>query len=241
MTESANSENIEPKVLITGDTHGEIELTRRLSRKKFPEGRNLTKDDLIIIAGDFGLIWDNNPYNRVEKYLTQWLNERKWTTLFVDGNHENHWRLNMFPVEERWGGKVGVISDSIFHLKRGEIFNFYGKSFFCFGGALSYDKPGRKLGLSYWEEEIPSHAEMEYALQNLEKHQYCVDYIISHTIPETIMKTCGWSKGDNDPTRKFLDHIIREVKFHRMFCGHMHVDKDMWPIRLIYHDIVQVI
>lgn len=34
-----------------------------------------------------------------------WLNDRPFTTLFVDGNHENFDLLNAYPVENWHGGK----------------------------------------------------------------------------------------------------------------------------------------
>ena len=42
-------------IYITGDTHGDF---RRFSADNFPEGKILTKEDYVIICGDFGGIWD---------------------------------------------------------------------------------------------------------------------------------------------------------------------------------------
>lgn len=41
-------------VFVTGDTHGDWK--SRLNKYVFPEGVELTKDDYVIICGDFG-IW----------------------------------------------------------------------------------------------------------------------------------------------------------------------------------------
>lgn len=49
-------------VWITGDTHGDW--MNRLKVDSFPEQKELTKNDFIIICGDFG-IWDNS---KREKY-----------------------------------------------------------------------------------------------------------------------------------------------------------------------------
>ena len=40
----------------TGNTHGDF---RRFGKNVFFEQANLTKDDCVIVCGDFG-IWDNN-------------------------------------------------------------------------------------------------------------------------------------------------------------------------------------
>lgn len=101
-----------------------------------------------------------------------YLNEKNFMTLFVDGNHENFTRLYNYPVEEWHGGKVHKIRDSVLHLMRGEIFNIDNKKFFTFGGARSHDIQEGILNL---DEE-----EMQNEIKNLEKVNYKVDYIISH-------------------------------------------------------------
>ena len=101
-----------PRIYVTGDTHGYNDIDK-LTSHRWPEGRKLTKDDILIIAGDFGLVF--YPYGGdSEKYWLDWLDECPWTTLFIDGNHENFDRLyNEYPCEERYGGPVGVIRPSV--------------------------------------------------------------------------------------------------------------------------------
>jgi len=43
-------------IYITGDTHGEFKY--RFNTENFPEQREMTKDDYVIICGDFGGVWD---------------------------------------------------------------------------------------------------------------------------------------------------------------------------------------
>lgn len=40
---------------VTGDCHADFS---RFSTDNFPEQKNLTKDDYIIICGDFGGVWN---------------------------------------------------------------------------------------------------------------------------------------------------------------------------------------
>lgn len=42
-------------IFITGDTHGDFS---RLLPAAFHEQRDLTKEDYLIICGDFGGVWD---------------------------------------------------------------------------------------------------------------------------------------------------------------------------------------
>ena len=122
-------------IFVTGDIHAN---PSRFSIDSFPEQKEMTKDDYAIICGDFGLLWDKEQSKR-EKYWIDWLSQKFFTTLFVDGNHENFDRLNAFPIENWHGGNVHRISDSIFHLMRGEMFDLCGASIFAFGGARSHD------------------------------------------------------------------------------------------------------
>ena len=56
-------------IFITGDTHGNIDI-KKLNSRMFPEQKTLAKSDFVIIAGDFGLIWDDS--NEC-KYWIKWL------------------------------------------------------------------------------------------------------------------------------------------------------------------------
>ena len=71
-------------IYITGDLHGGIDISK-LNAKNFPQQKLLTKKDYILICGDFGLVWDNS---KEELFWRNWLHERNFTTIFVDGNHE---------------------------------------------------------------------------------------------------------------------------------------------------------
>ncbi len=50
----------------TGDIHGEHSIGR-LSVKYFPLQKDLTKDDIVCITGDFGLFW-HPTMTKSEKY-----------------------------------------------------------------------------------------------------------------------------------------------------------------------------
>ena len=100
-----------------------------LSRRKYIR----TKDDFVIICGDFGF-WDESGE---QKYWRKWLSHKPFTTLWVDGNHENYDLLKTYPVEQWKGGNVQFIAPDIIHLMRGQIFEIEGLRFFTFGGATT--------------------------------------------------------------------------------------------------------
>lgn len=86
------------RVYITGDCHADF---RRFSIKNFPEQAELTRDDYVIILGDFGGVWNYQGADGNENWWLDWLEDKPFTTLFVDGNHENFARLNTeFPEKE---------------------------------------------------------------------------------------------------------------------------------------------
>jgi len=175
-------------IFLTGDTHGHYDIHKLNSGNFSVDG--MTKDDYVIILGDFGLLW--YPYGSIgdkrQQYWLDWLENKPFTTLFVDGNHENHKMLYELPIVEKFGGKVGKVRDSIFHLKRGEIYVIDSQKFFVMGGAQSIDKASRTVDISWWEAELPTTMEFEYGFQNLEKHKWCVDYILGHNCPIDIGK-----------------------------------------------------
>lgn len=208
-------------IFLTGDTHGNTDISK-LNSKNFPQGNNLTKDDYVIILGDFGLVWDNS---KSDLYWRKWLDDKPWTTLFIDGNHENFNLLYEFPKVDMFNTKVRQISKSIFHISRGEIIDICNKKIFCFGGAESIDKVHRKENISWWSQEMPSKQEMNYGIDNLEKHNFNIDCIITHTCPSNILKYVvnnGKTNGELERYFNFIDNCISsEVKW---YFGHFHLD-----------------
>lgn len=213
-------------IYVTGDIHGEIDI-RKLSTGKFPQQRELTKEDYVIICGDFGLVWDDSPR---EKHWRNWLSDKPFTTLFVDGNHENFEMLRQFPTSEKFGGTVREIAPSVFHLERGQVLTIEDKSFFTMGGAASHDKEWRREGVSWWPEEVPSTEEMQRGITALDKVDWKVDYVLTHTIPKNIRPLLGWGaicNRDADPTESYLNHIFCALDFKRWFFGHYHIDRQI--------------
>lgn len=254
-------------IYITGDCHSNF---RKFNVEAFPEQKEMTKDDIVIITGDFGGVWYqlNSKEIKSEDYWLDWLNNKPFTTIFVDGNHENFKRLNSYPVKEWHGGKIHEIRSNIFHLIRGEVFEIEGKTFFAFGGAKSHDisdgivfmdKYGywkqqikrmkkdkqyyyRIKDLSWWDEEMPTEHEMAYGLENLKKHNNDVDYIITHCCPQEIASfySKGFFKPDDETI--YFNFLAKEIKFKNWFFGHYHDDKQiMGKFFMLYDQIIRIL
>ena len=67
------------KIFATGDTHGNFE---RFRPEYFPEGRELTKEDVVLQLGDFGGVWFGDE--RDDEAL-DWLEGLPFTVAFVSG------------------------------------------------------------------------------------------------------------------------------------------------------------
>lgn len=216
-------------IYVCGDTHHNIDYNK-LSSRNWPEGKELTKEDYLIVLGDFGLIWYGSR-NQKEESLIKWYNNKPWTTLFIDGNHENFNRLlsDEFNEVDMFEDKVKKIDESIFYLQRGHIYNIEGSSFFTFGGGISIDKNRRQEYISWWKEELPSYAEIDLGVKTLENFGSKVDYVLTHSAPRTLMARMAGMMGksslvDERPLTPFLDWVEEHVEYKGWHFGHLHMD-----------------
>ena len=226
-------------IYVTGDTHGLQDYYKlHIFAGEHPE---LTKDDYVIIAGDFGAVWDSKTVAADLKPYT----ELPFTVLFVDGNHENFDLLETFPVVEWQGGKVHKLKPDIIHLMRGQVFEIEGKTIFTFGGATSIDKFMRREGLSWWKQELPTYEELDEGIANLKKHNNKVDYIITHSCSEralmypqirnsaTLKLSC--------PESQMLSYIEETAEYKHWYFGHFHIDAELSDkYTVLYHDIKRI-
>lgn len=195
----------------------------------------LSSGDILIVNGDFGIGFWNGRYWSEETFF-DWISEQEYTVLFVDGNHENFNKLNDYPVELWNGGRVHKIRHNLIHLMRGEVYNIDGISVFAFGGGYSIDKYRRQENVSWWRQEMPSEEEYKNAEKNLQKVDYQVDYIITHTAPSesvyylSVMQRLAVNKNvvEEQPLNTFLDHIRQQVTYKHWYFGHFHIDIELW-------------
>lgn len=212
-------------IYITGDTHGEMEINKLSKKHHTPMDDN----DIVIILGDFGLIFNNAQTNE-EKYWLKWLEEKPFYTLFIDGNHDNHNKIYEYPLEyinkNGISGEFRKINSKVFYIPRGSIFYINDISFLGIGGAMSIDKCRRKIGVDWWETELINSKEQRYIEEIISKTDY-VDYILSHTCPESlfnkIYKEFGFTQF-YDPTTQILEYVKNNIKFKHWYFGHFHID-----------------
>ena len=198
----------------------------------------MTKQDYVIVCGDLGAVWDRA---RLDKYTQGLYDKQPWTTLFVDGNHENHDLLDSYPISEWNGGKVHFITPSIIHLMRGQVYEIGNKKFFTMGGAESHDKIFRKEGISWWSREMPSDEEYEEGLNNLDRVNNKVDYILSHCAPDQIQNQIAYWY-EHDKLTNYLEIIRQTIDYKWWYFGHYHIDKTFLDDKAtcLYQDVVEL-
>lgn len=250
-------------IYITGDCHGDFE---RFSEENFPEQKNMTKEDYVIICGDFGGVWNVDQRAKKDTEALNWLNNRPFTTLFVCGNHENFDRLRRFPLMRWKGGKIHRIRPSIYHLMRGQVYELEGKKFFAFGGAQSHDIQGGILEMddplliekikelkkkripfrinkvTWWKEEMPSQSEMEEGFQNLALHGNKVDFIVTHCCATSTLAQFGMGFYKPDYLHRYLQRVKEKCTYKKWFFGHYHQNKNVGDREiLLWEQIIRIV
>lgn len=189
-------------IYLTGDTHGKLD-------KRLDFFKSLTKDDTLIILGDFGFNWtsfEENVWN-IQKF--------PFTTLSVLGNHENYNKILNYPVADVFGGKAYKFNDNTFYLKHGEFYNIENREFFCFGGAYSIDKAWRTPYRSWWPEEEPTMKDYNHAIEKLKENQWSCDYIITHETSDDISERFfKYNDRIKTSTAAMIRQLFDEIEKH---------------------------
>ena len=244
----------------TEDCHGNFE---RFKPEYFPEQSVMTKEDIMIICGDFGGVWFGDSQ---DDGALDWLERLPFTLVFVDGNHENYDAIETYPVEEWHSGKIHRIRPHVLHLMRRQIFEPEGYRFFTMGGARSHDiedgilepddpnferkplmlrrKPGARFRInhiSWWEQEMPSDEEYAEARRNLDQCGWHADYIITHCAPtSTAMMESHHNEADR--LTNFLQEVKEKAEYTYWLFGHYHDNRAMDSKHiLLWEQIVQII
>lgn len=226
---------------VTGDTHADF---NRIF--EFFDFYETTKDDILIILGDAGINYflDDTDYQLKKK-----LSELQITLFCVHGNHEQRpYMISTYEEKEWHGGTVYVEPEfpNIIFAKDGEIYDFDGKKAVVIGGAYSIDKYSRIRNNAPWfETEQPDEETIRYVEAQLERWQWKVDYVFTHTIPlkyepsDLFLDKIDQSIIDKS-TEKWLDSLESRLTYYKWYCGHFHTDRDMGNIMILYQEIVDL-
>ena len=223
----------------------------------------MTKDDMVIITGDFGGVWFGD--SRDDETL-DWLERLPFTLAFVCGNHENYDALERYPVAEWHGGKVHRIRPHVLHLMRGQIFELEGCRFFTMGGAKSHDiedgilepdtpdferrltmlqrKPRARYRInhiSWWAQELPSDEEYAEARRNLDAVGWAGG-LHHHPLRPHQHRPHGDPPQRGGPAHGLPARCTgKRAKYHYWLFGHYHDNKAVDEKHiLLWEQIVQI-
>ena len=249
-------------IYMTGDLHGE---PRRLSSDVFTEQKTMTRDDVVAVLGDFGLVFQPEE-TELEKLFLDWLEGKNFTLIATLGNHENYDRIAKLPVEERFGAPVYVLRENIFLLQSGYIYTINGKTIFNFNGAASHDisdglldgndpdwleqamklqEEGKHLfrvkGVSWWPQEVESDdAVYQRGINALEAVNYNVDFIFTHCASTRLEEKLGFH--EHSRLSDYFDDIEQRLPARTIWLfGHYHINAVADERRFcLYEQIVEI-
>ncbi len=226
-------------IFYTGDTHGRFLKVENALRKGIIE-----KGDTVVILGDAGF---NYYGNSKEKRIKQQINELGITIFCIHGNHEM--RPETIPTYRtgEWNGGAVYYEEkyaNILFAKDGEIYDLDGRKSIAVGGAYSVDKFYRlERGYRWFPDEQPSDEIKSRVEKSLDKSNWKIDQLLSHTCPskyiptEAFLSCIDQSRVDNS-TEEWLDKLEEKTDYKRWLCGHWHIDKSIDKMRFVMDDFI---
>lgn len=192
-----------------GDTHGEFDKIK-MQVKSYD-----LSNCVIFCVGDFGVGFSRKAKEkrRLEN-LNEFFYRRSISFWSIAGNHDD---------PSYFQGQTNLSNLSL--LPDYTYLSINGKKILCVGGAISIDRSSRKLGYSYWKNEI-----IQPAPDNLEP----ADIIVAHDAPtyaglgtEKLYDEPGNPvKSDALKGRRILDTLVETVAPELFIHGHYHLSQD---------------
>lgn len=206
---------------LKGDIHGNLfEIIDFINRF------NLGKNDNIIILGDCGIAWRKDKKDLIQN-IKLWNECGNGVKLyFIDGNHENFNILNSLPIENN----MGKIADNIYHLRRGQVYEFENKKILVCGGADSIDKYRRIENFTWWKEEAIS----QETIDDIPAGHY--DYVLTHCCPRSVfeknkiyLSTLQFLDENkiNHNSEDMLEQLKNKITFDHWFFAHYHINRNL--------------
>lgn len=198
------------RVLVVGDTHSEVRSWATVVTRAIAT----TTPDVILSVGDFGY-WPDHPEGRLFLEVV----ERSVATagidvLFIDGNHEQHDRLEAGPSPVAVGRRI-------YYIPRGARWCWEGVHFGALGGAVSPDRDDRIEGWDWFAEEAIDQSD----LQRLGGAR--LDVLVTHDAPswcplEGMPFVSASVDRDTRRNRRFVDQAVDATCPALVLHGHWH-------------------
>lgn len=208
------------RLILTGDVHGE--LLKRFSYRNDDRLRELTKDDTVMVLGDFGCPFGvNHPsyhahFKSAEDYALTWMQDRNWgTTLALLGNHDDREAIAAMDRTVYQGQRFPHIGN-IIYLDKPCVLILAGKRCLCIPGAKSHDIMYRKPHISWWPDEEIDIDAVKTLLAGTDRS---FDMVLTHDIPAHNLTDFPPTEGE-----VFLESLIeqKQIIYKKWYHGHMH-------------------
>ena len=217
-------------IYVTGDLHGD--LTRFKQRKI----KRLKKGDTLIVCGDFGFVYNGDE--REEKAL-KWLSKRRYNILFVDGAHDKLDLFEKYELCDFCGASARRINEKVYMLLRGNVYTVEDKKIFAFGSGLSESYNIISDIISSDAGSLPTTEETQNGLENLQKVDNTVDYIVTYDAPVSAKTYIG--EANHNGLNTYFEEIYRLANFKCWYFGRYHKDKAVTRLfKAVYEDVVPI-
>lgn len=221
------------KILMAGDTHGNLGHAQYLVRTAKKEGC-----DRVFVLGDFGA-WEHMQDGvKFFNTLSTYCNVNNIRMYFLDGNHDKTSLLLEKYSDDRDDEGFMNVRPYIRYAWRGHRWTWDEVKFIALGGAYSVDKDWRLEeerrhpkyggpGSLWFPEEEMSDADMDTILENGEP----VDVILAHDKPRG--SNPGWNRKDFPeclPNQDRLQRAVEALDPQFFLHGHLHYwyTQEMW-------------
>lgn len=198
------------KILVAGDTHGDVGHVEHLIHCAKANGC-----DTIVQVGDFGY-WPH--MDKFDQHVNKRAARADVQFYWLDGNHENFDALE--KIVDMDAAEPQQMHSNLWYLARGCTWTWDGCTFMALGGAYSIDKPGRIEGRSWWSQELITREQAERSMD-----RGPIDVLLTHDAPLDTVPIISEIKDDyplSKGNRKAISAVVEAVKPKLLIHGHYH-------------------
>jgi predicted phosphodiesterase len=209
------------RLMLCGDTHGDMPHLRWLIEQADALDADGGTTQMVQL-GDFGFVWSSMAKVQM---LSEYLEAHDRDLWFIDGNHEGFDLLG--SLANLNATEPCPIAPRVTYLPRGATFEWAGKRFLTFGGAVSVDQAARTPGIDWWPEEVITDRQVQRVIDS----GATADVVLSHDVPwvagplsDHLMDLVDYkldraSKGN----RTRLAQVVEAVGARMVIHGHYHL------------------
>lgn len=146
--------------------------------------------------------------------------------------------------ENAWRTPEELLVEYMYHIPKKEYEEMYAMLHVEASGSISQEDFIKRNSAIYEGIEvqnIPNRKEYEEGWYNLEKADFQVDYILTHSGPREVVAAMGYGEMSDDEVelRQYLQRVADNTDFTAWYFGHFHEDTEVEEMfYCLYDDIV---